>query len=73
MNIIYGTVRLYPFWAIPLCFVLFQLGNHFRRKGNKLGRVLWGLIVVIIVLLAVWAFFRGDLHSDQWVRAVFND
>jgi uncharacterized membrane protein YfcA len=73
MNIIYALVRLFPFWAIPGCFILFQLGNHLRRKGDKLFRMLWGLIAIFIALLVLWFVFRGDLHSDHWVRTVLGD
>jgi hypothetical protein len=68
MHEIFFLVRIYPYWTIPFAMVLAQLAIFFRRRGSGLRFPLWGMVGILIATAIIWVVFRGDLHSDQWVR-----
>jgi hypothetical protein len=68
MHHVYFLARIYPYWALPLAFVMGQLGLHFRRRKFKVQYSFWGMLVLLIVSSLIWIVFRGDLNADQWVR-----
>jgi hypothetical protein len=68
MAIIYKIVRFFPFWALPLCLVLFDLGVFYRRKHSPAQRFFWFMVVLLVLLSLLWFVFRGDLNSEKWVK-----
>jgi hypothetical protein len=70
MHLIYAAVRFFPWWALPAAFVLGELGIYLRRKRSRTQRFCWAAVSVLVALSVCWFFFRGDLHSDNWVRTV---
>ena len=72
MYIVYALVRFYPFWGLILALTLFELGRAFRRKGSPLGYPCLGMGVSLMALVGCWIYFRGDVHSDQWVKMFFR-
>ena len=62
--------RFYPYWAIPVAFVVFELGRHFHRHKSPRQWPLFGMVGVLVLSSILWFVFRGDLNSDSWVRAL---
>ncbi len=59
---------MYPFWALPAILLFVELARYFYRRN--LGRALLFAFVAFLLTIALglWIGFRGDLHSDEWVR-----
>lgn len=72
MSLVYLAVRLFPVFAIPIAFLSFEVGRTYRRKGSVLQWSFFSLSGFLIVFSLLWVGFRGDLHSDQWVRQIFG-
>jgi hypothetical protein len=70
MSFIFLLARIYPYWALALCMVLFQLFVFFRRRKASFQYTLAGLIALLGAGIVAWFVFRGDIHSDEWVRYV---
>lgn len=72
MRLLYLAFRTFPFWSFPLMLIMGELGRHFYRNKSKVQYVCWAVVVSIIALTTLWFVYRGDLHSDQWVRQLFE-
>jgi hypothetical protein len=72
MHSIFTLMRLYPFWSVPLAAIFVQLGIYFRRRTSSLQWSCFGMAGLLVLTALIWIVGRGDLHSDQWVRAVFG-
>lgn len=70
MHLVYLLLRTYPYWAVPVALVFGQLGMHFARRGSLLKFLFWGISLCLVVGAGVWIGFRGDLHSDEWIRSL---
>jgi hypothetical protein len=70
MHYFYLFARLYPFFAIPLTFVFFELGIFYRRKESILQNYFWGASGFFGFTFLLWIIFRGDLNSDLWIKNV---
>lgn len=68
MHLVFLLFRTYPYWAIPVALVFGHLGMHFARRGNLLRYFFWGSAAGMVLAALAWIGFRGDLHSDEWVR-----
>lgn len=73
MHFVYLLARIYPYWALPCALIFAQLFYFFRRRNSPLRFSVLGCIVFLMGGLIAWIVFRGDLHSDHWVRAVVGD
>ena len=73
MRFIYLLARTYPYWALAMAAVLFQLAIFFRRRQSNVQYTLGGIIGFLILGTVVWFAFRGDLYSDHWVRAIAGE
>ena len=73
MRFIYLLARTFPYWALAVAVVLFQLAVFFRRRQSKLQYSLGGIIGFLILGTIAWFVFRGDLYSDHWIRALAGD
>lgn len=71
MHQVFFLARIYPYWALPLCLVLGQLTGLCRRRRYRARYLLGIALVVLLLSCGAWIYFRGDLHSDDWVRAAF--
>lgn len=65
---IYAGVRMFPYWGIPLVILCLELTRHFRRRLSPFQWFFGFVSVLCAMLIGVWFAFRGDLHSDEWVR-----
>jgi uncharacterized membrane protein len=72
MHVVFALARLYPFWAVPFAIVVAQLGLFFRRKARASQWSCWAVSFFLMLGVALWIAFRGDLHSDEWVRAILS-
>lgn len=71
-TLLFLLVRTYPLWALALFFVFLELGWYLRRKKSKNQYYCWMAAFFLFVTTSCWVFFRGDLHSDTWVWALFG-
>ncbi|OFZ69491.1 MAG: hypothetical protein A3K03_00760 [Bdellovibrionales bacterium RIFOXYD1_FULL_44_7] len=65
----FSLVRFFPYWGLPVMIVCAELAWYYHRKRDSTQYIFWGFAAVITVLIVCWIGFRGDLYSDQWVRA----
>lgn len=72
MHLVYLLVRTYPYWAVPIAIVFGQLAIHYMRQLNPIRFLFWMITAALVFLAFAWIFFRGDLHSDEWVRSFFS-
>jgi len=68
MHWIFVLAHFLPFWAIPLAGALVQLAVHFRRRGSVLQWYFGVLAVGLVVASGAWIYFRGDRHSERWLK-----
>ena len=72
MHIIFTLARIYPAWSLPTAFIFFELVIYYRRKNSKMQYYMGGLVGAQVIILLLWLIFRGDLHSDSWIRALIE-
>lgn len=73
MHLLFAIVRYFPLWALPIGFLSFELGIALKRRGYRASGVLLLVnCVALVALSGAWIFFRGDRHSDEWVRWFFS-
>lgn len=72
MHLIYTVMRFFPWWALPMAFVIGELGVFFRRRASRAQFACFGVAGMLVLCALAWIFLRGDLHSDRWVSAVFG-
>jgi hypothetical protein len=74
MSAYFAILRYFPYWAIPLVLVAFETALFARRKGRRALMVSCLFFALFAVTAVVaWFYFRGDLHSNDWVRETFSD
>ncbi len=57
---IYFLADLYPWWGLPLALIFAELGNYYRRHGNKKKMIRYASIsVVFLSLTAAYFAFNG--------------
>jgi hypothetical protein len=56
VDIIYLLANYYPFWGVPAAYIIFELGNGYRRRGHML-QALFLLCITITLLALTVAFF----------------
>ncbi len=72
MHTIYTFARIYPYVALALAIILFELGIYFHRRMSKLRFFVWALTVLVVIGIILWLVFRGDINSDKWVDELVN-
>ncbi len=61
-QIVYFLADLYPWWGIPLAFILLELANVFRRRGKKCAMFFCVFSSAIVVGLAVLYFISNGVQ-----------
>jgi hypothetical protein len=57
---IYLLAYYYPFWAFPLAYIIFELGNSHRKRGHLAqGMVYVGISVILVSLIVLFFVFNG--------------
>lgn len=69
MYLIFLFVRVFPFFAFGACVPLVQLARFYRNRNSKIQWLFWLFALVSFAAGAAWVWGRGDLHSDEWVKA----
>jgi hypothetical protein len=74
MSAYFAILRYFPYWAIPLVLVACETALFARRKGRR-SLMISCLLFAVFTLAAVgaWFYFRGDLHSNDWIRETISD
>lgn len=65
---VHSIVRMFPYWAIPVMIFSLEMCRYFHRRLSPFKWFFGFVSVVLALLVGVWFAFRGDLHSDEWVR-----
>ena len=73
MRFVFLAVRVYPFWAIPMAAIFWQLARLFRRREYGWHGWFYGITLFFLLTAAVWVWFRGDLNSDRWVQSFVQE
>ena len=69
MHALFSIVRFYPYWALPVAIILAETGFYFRRREKPARFYFFGFSGLLVLGIACWFVFRGDINSDAWVRA----
>jgi TctA family transporter len=72
MSTVFLLARIYPYWALALVLVLFQLFVFYKRRKHPLRFSVLGMMVFLVIGIFAWFIFRGDLNSDDWVRSLIG-
>jgi hypothetical protein len=73
MHVIFTLVRLLPYWVLTLAFAFVEFGVFFKRRRHRVKQfACWTVAALLLATIVAWFVFRGDLHSDAWVRYVFE-
>ncbi|MCM2277282.1 MAG: hypothetical protein NDJ89_04345 [Oligoflexia bacterium] len=70
MHFVFLLARTFPWWAVPMALVFGQLTVFFWRRRSPLRFPAAMVSVGLVVGAVLWIVYRGDLHSDRWVRAL---
>jgi len=65
-------LRFYPFIGLALMLGLIEIGRHFRRLRDSRQWLFFLPAGFVFVTIMIWIFFRGDIHSDQWLKSLFG-
>lgn len=68
MHLLFLAARIYPFWAVPMVWISAQLAIYFYRRPSRLTYLFWLLVLGFMSSIGGWLYYRGDLHSDDWIR-----
>ena len=74
MSFIFSMVRFFPYWALPIVLVLGETALFAKRRNRT--KLMYGCIAFVLIFVLVivaWFFFRGDLHSDDWVKGFIGE
>jgi hypothetical protein len=69
MRFLFFTIKFFPYWAIPLGLIFFEMAYVFRRRANyRLMKrmILFGLIC--FGMTALFFIFRLDMTAYPWLR-----
>lgn len=72
-DIFYFLADLYPWWGIPLGLILAELGNKYRRSGNrqKMFRCMTAS-VILLALAAAYFVFNGKKYIRPAMQQMEN-
>ncbi len=73
MRALYLLARIYPLLGLALAVLIADMGLHFRRKNQDYQYYCWFWSGLLLFFILLWVIFRGDLHSDEWVKALFGE
>jgi ABC-type polysaccharide transport system permease subunit len=72
MSILYLVIKLYPLFGLSMAILCIDLTRTYRRRLNSIwvGFAIFAVLFIASVIL--WVFFRGDLNSEKWIRALIE-
>ncbi len=69
MRFLYFTIKFFPYWAIPLGLIFFEMAWVFRRRGNhRLKKRMFLLGSFFFILTVLFFVFRWDMTAYPWLR-----
>ena len=69
MSYAYLIISVYPFWALPLAFIFFELGNRSRTKGFvKSMSFYYFACLFLLFFVGVYIYYEG--YRD--LKPIFN-
>lgn len=62
-------VRYYPFWAIPVAIIFFEIGMyHYNRRALIPAAGGFGLTVLLVISTIFWLAFEGYWRAWPFLR-----
>lgn len=74
MTFIFSVVRFFPYWGLPIVLVLGETALFAKRRRRT--KLMYGCLLFVLIFISMimaWFYFRGDLHSDDWVKGLFGE
>ena len=66
-------VRFFPFWAVPLALVFFELGiYHFNRRERSMFVTFFASSGFFVILSILWIVFEGYWRAGPFVKRLFD-
>ena len=61
--------RFFPFWAVPLALVIFELGMyHFNRRVRSLFLACFSASFFLVVASILWVVFEGYWRAGPIIK-----
>jgi hypothetical protein len=60
---LYFLASIYPWWGIPMVFIMLELGGYFRRQAKRRGMWICRALAMFFASLAV-AYFAGNGYQN---------
>ena len=66
-------VRYYPFWAIPVALVFFELGvYHFNRRARVSFSGAFGIAALLTITSIIWVVLEGYWRAGPFVKRLWD-
>lgn len=70
-SVIYFLADYYPWWGLPLAFILFELANYHRRHGGKPKMVVYATASLMLLgLTVVYVVYDGFANLRPGMRNI---
>jgi hypothetical protein len=67
-------VRYYPFWAIPVALLFFEMGTyHYHRRERILFVFLYGGSTFLVVTAILWVVFEGYWRAPPILKRLIEN
>lgn len=62
-------VRYFPFWAIPLALVMFEVGTYHHNRRERIPTVFFfGLCGSMVITSILWLIFEGYWRAGPFIK-----
>ena len=62
-------VRYFPFWAVPLALIFFELGvYHYNRRERSGTLTFFGAAAFLVIVTILWIVFEGYWRAGPWIK-----
>lgn len=66
-------VRFFPFWAVPLALVLFEMGVYFYNRRERLFFMMFFTLSALSVVLSIlWLVFEGYWRAGPFIKELIQ-
>jgi hypothetical protein len=66
-------VRFYPFWAVPLALVFFEMGTYYYNRRERIGFLFfYGITAMFIITSILWLVFEGYWRAGPFVKSLLT-
>ncbi|MEW6058039.1 MAG: hypothetical protein AB1540_15640 [Bdellovibrionota bacterium] len=66
-------IRYFPFWAIPVALVIFEIGVYYYNRRQRFAFVLFfGAAATLTLTSIAWLVFEGYWRAGPIVKKFFD-